>query len=153
MKLVIKKSCLAFCTFFWWRNVHVNFFTTLKYRASFSAKYEHSGPYLSKSYMEPSPPCVRGCMLQMIMVWHNNVASWRYAAGCVLTYDFWGWDMASDGPHQDAYWTQQNILTHAARLLKLQNIQNSPQTNCLNDQFCWMWLLKRTTWPILPHFW
>ena len=80
----------------------------------------------------------------MIMVCYNNIALWRYAAGCVLTHGFWGWDMAWDRPNQHAYWTQQNFLTHIAHLLKLQDTQNSSQTNWLIDQFFWSWLLKRT---------
>ena len=92
-----------------------------------------------------SPQSVRGCMWgNMIMVWHNNIVLWRYTAGCVLTDGFWGWDMAWDRANQHAYWTQQDFLIHVAHLLKLQNIQNSSQTNCWIDQFCWIWLLKRT---------
>ena len=78
----------------------------------------------------------------MIMVWHIDVALWRYKGGCVLTHGFWGWDMAWDRPNQHAYWPQSNFLTHVAHLLKHQDIQNIPQTSCLIDQFCWIWLLK-----------
>ena len=145
MQLVTTKSCLAFCACFWWRNVKVNIFTTLKYRVFFSTNYEPSELYQSKLYMEPSPPSVRGCMWQ-IWLW-CGIITLRYEVdevGCVLTHGFWGWDMAWDGPNQHAYWTQQNFLTHVAHLLKLQDIQNSSQTNRLFDQFCWIWLLKRT---------
>ena len=39
-------------------------------------------------------------MTNMIMVQHNNVASWCYAVGCVLTHGILGLDMARDGPNQ-----------------------------------------------------
>ena len=88
--------------------------------------------------------CLRLYMKSMIMVWQNRVALWRYAVGCVLTHGFCWWDMVWNWPNQHPYWMQQNFLKHVGDLLKLQDIRNSCQINCLVDQFCRIWLLKRT---------
>ena len=124
------------------------FFTTLKNRAFFSIKYEPSELYQSKLYMEPSPPSVRGCMWQ-IWLWCGimTLRSWV----CVFTYSFWECDMVRDWPNQHGYWTQQNLLTHVAHLLKLQDIQNSSQTERFIDQVCWIWLLNSTRLE-MAHF-
>ena len=123
MKLVTRKIMSSLLCVFWWRNVHINFFTTLTYRA-FITKNELFELYQSKSYMEPSPPSVRGCMRQ-IWLW-CNITTLRYDV--TQLSPFWGWDMAWDGPNQQTYLKQENFLTYVAHLFKLQDIQNSSQT-------------------------
>ena len=57
---------------------------------------------------------------------------------------FCWWYMEREWPNHHGYWMQQNFLKHLANLLKPQAIQNICQTNRLIDQFCWIWLPKRT---------
>ena len=86
--------------------------------------------------MEPSPPpSVKGMhVTNMIMMRHNNAASWRYGVGFILKHGFRAWEMAWDEPNQHAYWMQPKFLTHVAHLLKLQDIQTSSQTSRIIDQ-------------------
>ena len=113
--------------------------------AFFSTSYEPSDLYQSKSYIEQSPPSVRGCMWQ-IWLWCGIITFCDDVTelGVFWHMIFEGEPWRETDPKQHAYWTQPNFLTHVAHLLKLQEIQNLSQKSCLIDQFYWIWLLKRT---------
>ena len=111
------------------------FFTIHKYRAFFSTNYEPSELSQWKLLKGTSPPSVRGCLWQnMIVVWHNCDALWRNWV-CFDTW-FLGEIMCQTD-------LQQHIQTHVTHLLKLHIIQNSCQVNYLIYLFCWIWLQKQ----------
>ena len=91
--------------------------------------------------MEPSPQSVRQYMWK-IWLWCGMITM-RYDVTQlgVFCHMFF---LGQGGTNKHAYWMQQSSLTHVAHLLKLQYIHNSSQTSCLIDQFCWIWLPKRT---------
>ena len=91
--------------------------------------------------MEPSPQSVRQYMWK-IWLWCGMITM-RYDVTQlgVFCHMFF---LGQGGTNKHAYWMQQSSLTHVAHLLKLQYIHNSSQKSCLIDQFCWIWLKKRT---------
>ena len=112
------------------RQRHTIFYATLKCTAFYlDFTPPITSPPPSKSHMAASPPSDRGCMWQ---IWLRcGIITLR----CDITQEgvFWGLDMAWDRP---------NFLTYVAHLFKLQDLQNSSQTNRLIDQFCWIRLQK-----------
>ena len=154
IKLVTTKIMSSLLCIFHWRNVPLNFFTTLKYSAFFFTKYEPFELYHSKLYMEPSPPSVRGCMWQI----------WLWCGIITLRYD-----VTQLGAFWQAFFKVRYVMrrTQPARLLdaaEFSDTRSSPVEASRhpkfisNKSFIWPALLNLASttnlkWPVLTHLW